>query len=72
MSGQSVDLGSDRFAGHGDDFYALLMQAHDELSFEESAAFNARLVLILANQVGDPAVLKQAVDRAAESSGAGE
>ncbi len=61
---QNTDLGTDRFDGHGDDFYALLMAAHDGLSFEDSAALNARLVLLLANQVGDMDVLEEALKRA--------
>jgi uncharacterized radical SAM superfamily protein len=47
-----------------DDFYELLLQAHHGLSDEESQALNARLVLILANHVGDKTVLKQAIDLA--------
>ena len=60
----NTDLGTDRFDGRGDDFYALLMAAHDGLSFEDSAALNARLVLLLANQVGDMDALEQALKRA--------
>jgi hypothetical protein len=37
------------------------VNAHRQLSEAESAAFNARLVLILANHVGDLAVLKEAL-----------
>ncbi|WP_108881423.1 DUF2783 domain-containing protein [Anderseniella sp. Alg231-50] len=44
-----------------DDFYADLLNAHDGLSDEESQAFNARLILILANHIGNPDVLKQAL-----------
>lgn len=36
-----------------DDFYAALIAAHEGLTDEESAAYNARLILILANQIGD-------------------
>lgn len=49
---------------HGDDFYSALMEAHEGLSFEESARLNARLVLILAEAVGDIDALKQAVTAA--------
>ncbi|RMF35132.1 MAG: DUF2783 domain-containing protein [Alphaproteobacteria bacterium] len=48
-----------------DDFYAELLAAHDGLSFEESAALNARLILLLANHVGDRAVLREALRLAA-------
>ena len=47
-------------AGH-DDFYADLLAAHEGLSDEDSQALNARLVLILANHIGDRNVLKQAL-----------
>lgn len=50
-----------------DDFYARLLAAHDGKSKEESDALNARLVLILANHVGDAQVLEQAIDLAAEA-----
>ncbi len=66
---QNTDLGTDRLGANGDDFYALLMDAHDGLSFDDSAALNARLVLLLANQVGDMDVLEEALKRA---SGAAE
>ena len=37
-----------------DGFYAALVTAHQGLSDEASELLNARLVLILANHVGDP------------------
>ncbi|MBX3531454.1 MAG: DUF2783 domain-containing protein [Rhizobiaceae bacterium] len=58
MSG-GEPAGRDRLGAAGDDFYAALMAAHEGLSFEESARLNARLVLLLANQVGDLAELKE-------------
>lgn len=42
-----------------DGFYAELLALHDGLDREASEALNARLVLILANQIGDPALLRQ-------------
>ena len=42
-----------RFAGRGDDVYAALLEAHDGLSEAESHALNARLVLLMANRIGD-------------------
>ncbi len=42
-----------------DGFYEALLDAHQALSFEESVAFNARLILILANQVADAQLLAQ-------------
>ncbi len=59
MTGKDVDFESDRFAGRGDDFYALLMKAHEGLDDEESMKLNARLVLILANQIGDMDILEK-------------
>jgi|GEM_PF-123175 len=49
----------------GDDFYEALIAAHANLSESESHAFNARLVLILANHIGSLPVLKQALRAAA-------
>lgn len=45
-----------------DDFYADLIECHDGLSEEESAALNARMILILANHIGDLRVLSDALD----------
>ena len=50
-----------------DDFYQALIDAHVGLTDEQSAALNARLVLLLANQVGDLATLRQAIAVARES-----
>ena len=44
-----------------DGFYAALLAAHKGLAEAESHALNARLVLILANHVGDRAVLDEAL-----------
>ena len=52
-----------------DDMYARLIAVHDGLSEEESMALNARLVLILANHIGDPEVLHAAL-RMARDPGA--
>lgn len=41
------------FQGRGDDVYAALLAAHEGLSEAESHALNARLVLMLANRIGD-------------------
>ena len=50
-----------------DDFYQALIDAHVGLTDEQSAALNARLVLLLANQVGDLVTLRQAIVAARES-----
>jgi hypothetical protein len=44
-----------------DDFYQALIEAHAGLTEEQSAALNARLILLLANQVGDLETLKAAI-----------
>ncbi|MFP4044991.1 MAG: DUF2783 domain-containing protein [Rhodosalinus sp.] len=48
-----------------DDFYADLLAAHDGLTKAESDALNARLILIMANQIGDRDILRQALNAAA-------
>ena len=47
-----------------DAFYEQLLDAHEELDAEQSAMLNARLILLLANQVGDAKVLKECVEAA--------
>lgn len=48
-----------------DAFYADLLSAHDGLDKTASDALNARLVLVLANHIGDNAVLAKAIRAAA-------
>lgn len=50
-----------------DDFYEALLAAHEGLSTEESHAFNARLVLVLANHIGSLAVLERALAAATQT-----
>ena len=47
-----------------DDFYADLLALHEGRSKEESDAVNARLILILANHIGDREVLAEAMEAA--------
>ncbi|RBO53686.1 hypothetical protein DSD19_07670 [Rhodovulum sp. BSW8] len=47
-----------------DGFLAELLAAHRGLSDAESQALNARLILILANHVGDRETLTEALDLA--------
>ncbi len=47
-----------------DGFYASLVAAHEGLSPEESAGLTARLVFLLANQVGDQATLLACIEAA--------
>ena len=51
-----------------DDFYAALLAVHDALSEAEMHALNARLILVLANHIGDNAVLQQALDAARKTT----
>ena len=48
----------------GDDFYEALIDAHRGLSDAQSCQVNARLILLLANHIGDLGVLRQALDAA--------
>ena len=57
----------ENFAGQGDDFYEALIRAHEGLSEAESHTLNARLVLILANHIGDLTVLQEAIALARRS-----
>ncbi|MCG7522730.1 DUF2783 domain-containing protein [Ruegeria sp. Ofav3-42] len=49
---------------NADGFYADLVTAHDGLGRPDSDALNARLVLILANHIGNEDVLSQALKAA--------
>ncbi len=48
----------DRLSPRQDDVYNALMDAHEGLSEAESHALNARLILLMANQIGDLGVLR--------------
>ena len=61
-----LDTQANRFADP-DAAYRLLIEAHRGFSDADSAALNARLVLILANQIGDIALLREAVALAART-----
>ena len=49
---------------NADEFYEALIDAHRDLTLEQSHQMNAKLVLLLANHVGDLDVLKDAMQRA--------
>jgi hypothetical protein len=51
-----------------DSFYEQLMDAHAGLSREQSELFNARLILLLANQVGDGKVLHECLEAAGKTA----
>ncbi len=58
------DLSTDRLNASADDIYAALMEAHAGLNADASADLNARLILLLANLVGDPAAILAAITAA--------
>ena len=45
----------------GDDFYEMLIDTHRNLPESQSAKVNARLILLLANHIGDLSVLREAM-----------
>lgn len=47
-----------------DDFYAALIDTHRDLDAAQSERVNARLILLLANHIGDLDVLREAMRRA--------
>ena len=55
-----------------DDFYERLIAAHRGLTDDESALVNAKLVLLLANHIGDSEVLAQAMAAARQDVGDSE
>ena len=60
----------DGFGGRGDAFYEQLVAAHRELDDAASGALNARLVLLLANHIGDLAIVAEAIAAARHGLGA--
>ncbi len=60
MTVQFENLVTELRIGNPDDFYQELIDLHAGLSDDESQRVNAKLVLILANHIGDVAVLREA------------
>jgi hypothetical protein len=50
--------------GAPDDFYEALIDMHRDLAPEQSQLVNAKLILLLANHIGDLEVLRDAMARA--------
>lgn len=48
----------------GDDVYEALVNAHSNLSDEDSAKLNARLILLLANHIGEADIIFEAIEKA--------
>jgi Protein of unknown function (DUF2783) len=51
-----------------DDFYEALIEAHQGLDAAQSHELNAKLVLLLANHIGDLGVLRQALQAARDNT----
>jgi Protein of unknown function (DUF2783) len=49
-----------------DGLYQLLVEAHRDLTAEQSQLVNSKLVLLLANHIGDPAIVAAAIAAARE------
>jgi hypothetical protein len=54
-------LNTDPNMAQPDDFYEALIEMHQGLDEAQSQMVNARLILLLANHVGDLGVLKEAM-----------
>ena len=49
-----------------DAVYQALVEAHRDLTAEQAAVVDTKLILLLANHIGDPAVISEAVAAARE------
>jgi Protein of unknown function (DUF2783) len=47
-----------------DDFYEALIETHRDIDAAQSQMVNAKLILLLANHIGDLSVLREAMQRA--------
>ena len=54
-----------------DDFYQSLIGAHEGLDDAQSQLLNAKLILLLANHIGDAAILGEALAAAREAAVSG-
>lgn len=59
-----MPLNTDPNVDAPDEVYQLLVDAHRDLTPDQSRLVNAKLILLLANHIGDQAVLASAVDLA--------
>ncbi|MGC1816540.1 MAG: DUF2783 domain-containing protein [Casimicrobiaceae bacterium] len=55
-----------------DEFYEVLIETHRDLAPEQSELVNARLILLLANHIGDLDILRQAMAHARAGIAAGD
>jgi hypothetical protein len=63
-----VKLVTEPNSSRPDDIYAALLAAHDGLNDSDSAALNMKLVLLLANHIGDVEILRHAITAASATS----
>lgn len=52
-----------------DEFYQALIDSHADLSTDQSHAMNARLILLMANHIGNLSILREALAAARASAG---
>lgn len=64
MPDTEIDLLQDNLSPHGDIVYSKLISAYDGLDETASAALSARLILLMANQIGTPAILDALIETA--------
>ncbi len=57
-------LNTDANLSQPDDAYEALVAVHRDLSDEQSRLVNAKLILLLANHIGDIGVLREAIAKA--------
>ena len=56
-----VKLSTESRLARPDDLYARLIEAYRDLDEAESRKLSAKLILLLANHIGDPEVLEEAL-----------
>ena len=64
MPDTEIDLLRDNLSPHGDIIYSKLIAAYDGLDEKASAALSARLILLMANQIGTPTILDALIETA--------
>jgi len=65
MNPNTAQLNLEPNIDNPDDFYQHLIDMQRDLSEDEVQLMNAKLILVLANHIGDKAVLSQAMEVAA-------
>ncbi|KAG0906498.1 hypothetical protein G6F31_021795 [Rhizopus arrhizus] len=65
--GQPIMLITETNLSSPDDFYEALIETHRDLTNEQSQELNAALILLLANHLGDVALLREALQQARAS-----